>query len=71
MAKLVLEPISMDSLTKGKYIQLLARGYTPRDVFRSLAKGTNMKKLTLKKEFDYWRIQNGIKEVKPVRPVVK
>ena len=71
MAKSVLEPINMDSLTKGKYIQLLARDYTPRDVFRSLAEGTNMKKSTLRKEFDYWRIQNGIKELKPVRPVVK
>lgn len=49
MAKSVLEPINMDSLTKGKYIQLLARGYTPRDVFRSLAEGTNMKKSTLRK----------------------
>lgn len=71
MAKSVLEPISMDSLTKGKYIQLLARGYSPKDVFKALSKGTDMEKERLRKEFDYWRTHNGIKELKPARPVIK
>lgn len=50
---------------------MLARGYSPKDVFRSLSKGTNMEKEKLRKEFDYWRTHNGIKELKPAQPVIK
>ncbi|EGP5213187.1 hypothetical protein [Enterococcus faecium] len=71
MEKTSLESISMDNLTKGKYIQLLACGHTPRDIFQSLAKGTDMKKERLREEFEYWLTQNGIKELKPVKQVMK
>ncbi|EGP5233945.1 TPA: hypothetical protein ACF39N_002339 [Enterococcus hirae] len=74
MARPVLEAMDMDTLTKGRYVQLLARGYSPKDVFKSLSKGTDMEdmeKERLRKEFDYWRIHNGIKDLKPARPVIK
>lgn len=44
MARPVLEAMDMDTLTKGRYVQLLARGYSPKDVFKSLSKGTDMEK---------------------------
>ncbi|EOS7926314.1 hypothetical protein D3I19_RS09040 [Enterococcus hirae] len=44
MARSVLEAMDMDTLTKGRYVQLLARGYSPKDVFKALAKGTDMEK---------------------------
>ena len=34
MARPVLEAMDMDTLTKGRYVQLLARGYSPKDVFK-------------------------------------
>lgn len=71
MARPVLEAMDMDTLTKGRYVQLLARGYSPKDVFKSLSKGTDMEKERLRKEFDYWRTHNGIKDLKPARPVNK
>ncbi|HFJ7381581.1 MAG: hypothetical protein ACLS5P_09535 [Enterococcus faecium] len=71
MARPVLDAMDMDTLTKGRYVQLLARGYSPKDVFKALSKGTDMEKERLRKEFDYWRIYNGIKDLKPARPVVK
>ena len=71
MARPVLEAMDMDTLTKGRYVQLLARSYSPKDVFKALSKGTDMEKERLRKEFDYWRIYNGIKDLKPARPVVK
>ena len=67
MARPVLDAMDMDTLTKGRYVQLLARGYSPKDVF----KGTDMEKERLRKEFDYWRTHNGIKDLKPARPVIK
>ncbi|AOT80206.1 TPA: hypothetical protein ACOA6Q_001758 [Enterococcus faecium] len=71
MARPVLDAMDMDTLTKGRYVQLLARSYSPKDVFKALSKGTDMEKERLRKEFDYWRIYNGIKDLKPARPVVK
>ncbi|HFC9195252.1 TPA: hypothetical protein QFN10_000245 [Enterococcus faecium] len=71
MGRPVLETMNMDTLTKGRYVQLLARGYSPRDVFKALSKGTDMEKERLRKEFDYWRIHNGIQELRPARPVTK
>ncbi|EGP5708317.1 hypothetical protein ACJQ40_001931 [Enterococcus faecium] len=71
MARPVLEAMDMYSLTKGKYIDLLAKGYSAKDVFKALSKGSNMEKETLRKEFDFWRELNGIKEMKPVRPLIK
>lgn len=44
MARPVLDAMDMDTLTKGRYVQLLARGYPPKDVFKSLSKGTDMEK---------------------------
>ncbi|EEW64616.2 hypothetical protein EFZG_02804, partial [Enterococcus faecium TC 6] len=35
------------------------------------SKGTDMEKERLRKEFDYWRTHNGIKDLKPARPVIK
>ena len=63
MARPVLDAMDMDTLTKGSY--------SPKDVFKALSKGTDMEKERLRKEFDYWRIYNGIKDLKPARPVVK
>ncbi|EME7116101.1 hypothetical protein P5B26_001868 [Enterococcus faecium] len=60
MARPVLDAMDMDTLTKGRYVQLLARGYSPKDVFKALSKGTDMEKERLRKEFDYWRTYNGI-----------
>jgi hypothetical protein len=71
MARPVLDAMDMDTLTKGRYVQLLARSYSPKDVFKALSKGTDMEKKDYEKEFDYWRIYNGIKDLKPARPVVK
>ncbi|MEB3137654.1 hypothetical protein [Enterococcus faecium] len=71
MARPVLEAMDMDTLTKGRYVQLLARGYSPKEVFKALSKGTDMEKERLRKEFDYWRTHNGIKDLKPARPVIK
>ena len=71
MARPVLDAMDMDTLTKGRYVQLLARSYSPKDVFKALSKGKKKKKERLRKEFDYWRIYNGIKDLKPARPVVK
>lgn len=71
MARSVLEAINMDDLTKGRYVQLLARGYSAKDVFKALSKGSDMDKQSLRKEFDYWREHNGIKDLKPARPVIK
>ncbi|MDN6966564.1 hypothetical protein EXW10_13340 [Enterococcus faecium] len=71
MTRPVLDAMDMDTLTKGRYVQLLARSYSPKDVFKALSKGTDMEKERLRKEFDYWRIYNGIKDLKPARPVVK
>ncbi|HIF1846099.1 TPA: hypothetical protein ACXX02_001384 [Enterococcus faecium] len=71
MARPVLDAMDMDTLTKGRYVQLLARSYSPKDVFKALSKGTDIEKERLRKEFDYWRIYNGIKDLKPARPVVK
>ena len=71
MARPVLEAMDMDTLTKGRYVQLLARGYSPKDVFKALSKGTDMEKERLRKEFDYWRTHNEIKDLKPARPVIK
>ncbi|MFS1181207.1 hypothetical protein ACFDDV_12970 [Enterococcus lactis] len=71
MARPVLDAMDMDTLTKGRYVQLLARSYSPKDVFKALSKGTDMEKKRLRKEFDYWRAYNGIKDLKPARPVVK
>ncbi|HDL0812915.1 hypothetical protein [Enterococcus faecium] len=71
MARPVLDAMDMDTLTKGRYVQLLASSYSPKDVFKALSKGTDMEKERLRKEFDYWRIYNGIKDLKPARPVVK
>lgn len=71
MARPVLDAMDMDTLTKGRYVQMLARSYSPKDVFKALSKGTDMEKERLRKEFDYWRIYNGIKDLKPARPVVK
>ncbi|WP_180813604.1 hypothetical protein [Enterococcus faecium] len=34
MARPVLEAMDMDTLTKGRYVQLLARGYSPKEVFK-------------------------------------
>ncbi len=34
----VLEAMDMDTLTKGRYVQLLARGYSPKEVFKALSK---------------------------------
>ena len=39
MARPVLDAMDMDTLTKGRYVQLLARGYSPKDVFKALSKG--------------------------------
>lgn len=61
----------MDNLTKGRYVQLLARGYSPKDVFKALSKGTDIEKEQLRKEFDYWRTHNGIEDLKPARAVRK
>ncbi|MBD9782053.1 hypothetical protein [Enterococcus faecium] len=36
MARPVLEAMDMDTLTKGRYVQLLARGYSPKEVFKAL-----------------------------------
>ncbi|EGP5244515.1 hypothetical protein EFL04_13055 [Enterococcus faecium] len=44
MARPVLDAMDMDTLTKGRYVQLLARGYSPKDVFKALSKGTDMEK---------------------------
>ncbi|RXW61380.1 hypothetical protein CYQ73_12350, partial [Enterococcus faecium] len=33
-----LEAMDMDTLTKGRYVQLLARGYSPKEVFKALKK---------------------------------
>ncbi|PQB70125.1 hypothetical protein CUM95_12335 [Enterococcus faecium] len=44
MARPVLEAMDMDTLTKGRYVQLLARGYSPKEVFKALSKGTDMEK---------------------------
>lgn len=52
MARPVLEAMDMATLTKGRYVQLLARGYSPKDVFKALSKGTDMEKERLRKEFD-------------------
>ena len=71
MARPVLDAMDMDTLTKGRYVQLLARSYSPKDVFKALSKGTDMEKERLRKEFDYWRTYNEIKDLKPARPVVK
>ena len=71
MARPVLDAMDMDTLTKGRYVQLLARGYSPKDVFKALSKGTDMEKERLLKEFDYWREHNGIKDLKPARPVIR
>ncbi|WP_154641725.1 hypothetical protein [Enterococcus faecium] len=42
MARPVLEAMDMDTLTKGRYVQMLARGYFPTDVFKSMSKGTDL-----------------------------
>ncbi|MEG7996027.1 hypothetical protein SQO50_12270 [Enterococcus faecium] len=42
MARPVLDAMDMDTLTKGRYVQLLARGYSPKDVFKALSKGTDI-----------------------------
>ena len=44
MARPVLEAMDMDTLTKGRYVQLLARGYSPKDVFKSCLKEQIWKK---------------------------
>lgn len=44
MARPVLEAMDMDTLTKGRYVQLLARGYSPKDVFKSYLKERIWKK---------------------------
>ncbi len=44
MARPVLDAMDMDTLTKGRYVQLLARSYSPKDVFKALSKGTDMEK---------------------------
>ncbi|MEB4751769.1 hypothetical protein [Enterococcus sp. E5-162] len=36
MARPVLDAMDMDTLTKGRYVQLLARSYSPKDVFKAL-----------------------------------
>ena len=69
MGRPVLDAIDMDTLTKGKYIQLLAKGYSVKDIFKALSKGSNMDKKILREEFDFWRECNGILELKPVRTV--
>lgn len=51
MARPVLDAMDMDTLTKGRYVQLLARGYSPKDVFKALSKGTDMEKERLRKGF--------------------
>ena len=56
MARPVLDAMDMDTLTKGRYVQLLARSYSPKDVFKALSKGTDMEKERLRKEFDYWSV---------------
>lgn len=71
MARPVLEAMDMYALTKKKYIDLLAKGYSAKDVRKALSKGSNIEKTKLQKEFDFWREQNGIKELKPVRPLIK
>jgi len=71
MTRPVLKAMDMDNLTKGRYVQLLARGYSPKDVFKALSKGTDIEKEQLRKEFDYWRTHNGIKDLKPARAVRK
>ncbi|MDW8788913.1 hypothetical protein [Enterococcus faecium] len=38
MARPVLEAMDMDTLTKGRYVQLLARGYSPKEVFKALSR---------------------------------
>ncbi|MBD9697608.1 hypothetical protein IHP14_11015 [Enterococcus faecium] len=44
MARPVLEAMDMDTLTKGRYVQLLARGYSPKEVFkRSKTLSNNLK----------------------------
>ena len=35
MARPVLDAMDMDTLTKGRYVQLLARGYSPKENQRS------------------------------------
>lgn len=65
------QAMDMDTLTKGRYVQLLARGYSPKDVFKALSKGTDIEKEQLRKEFDYWRTHNGIKDLKPARAARK
>ncbi|MFB8449853.1 hypothetical protein [Enterococcus thailandicus] len=72
MSRETIEPLTLDTLTKAKYIHLLAKGYRAKDVFKSLSKGIGGKeKEKLREEFDYWRTLNGIKDLKPVRPTMK
>ncbi|HAR1890594.1 hypothetical protein FIU29_13275 [Enterococcus faecium] len=33
MARPVLDAMDMDTLTKGRYVQLLARGYSPKEMY--------------------------------------
>ncbi|MCZ2331830.1 hypothetical protein GIV00_00020 [Enterococcus faecium] len=49
MARPVLDAMDMDTLTKGRYVQLLARGYSPKDVFKALSKGNRYGKRKITK----------------------
>ncbi|WP_341867314.1 hypothetical protein [Enterococcus faecium] len=53
MARPVLEAMDMDTLTKGRYVQLLARGYSPKEVFKGLKgqKGSFEATIVLKEDF--------------------
>lgn len=67
MGRPVLEAINIDTLTRSNYIELLRKGYSVKDIFRELSKGSNMDDKLLREEFDYWRKGNGILDLKSTR----